>query len=100
VNGTRPDPIDKHAGKRMLLRRRAIAFSQTKVADALGVTFQHPRSRITNRHVFRLGLRALPGGVNKARRIVLPDADVLRLVGAVIPHLGCGRHPGADPRSH
>ena len=37
--------------------------------------------RITNRHVFRLGLRALPG-VNKARRIVLPDVDVLRLVEA------------------
>ncbi|MFZ1095591.1 MAG: helix-turn-helix transcriptional regulator [Xanthobacteraceae bacterium] len=35
-----PDPIDKHVGKRMLLRRREIAFSQTKVANALGVTFQ------------------------------------------------------------
>ena len=32
-----PDPIDKHVGKRMLLRRREIAFSQTKVANALGV---------------------------------------------------------------
>ena len=35
-----PDPIDKHVGKRMLLRRREIAFIQTKVANALGVTFQ------------------------------------------------------------
>jgi integrase len=37
--------------------------------------------RITNRHVFRLGLRGLPGS-NKARRIVLADADVLRIVNA------------------
>src|SRR6266540_2097854 len=37
--------------------------------------------RITNRHVFRLGLRGLPGS-NKARRIVLPDADVLRILKA------------------
>jgi integrase len=37
--------------------------------------------RITNRQAFRLGLKGLPGGKN-ARRVVLPDADVLRLVKA------------------
>jgi len=37
--------------------------------------------RISNRHVFRLGLRGLPGS-NRARRIVLPDADVLRIIKA------------------
>jgi integrase len=37
--------------------------------------------RITNRDVFRLGLKGLPGG-NNARRIVLPDTDVLRIVEA------------------
>jgi integrase len=37
--------------------------------------------RITNRSAFRLGLKGLPGGKN-ARRIVLPDADVLRIVEA------------------
>jgi hypothetical protein len=35
--------------------------------------------RITNRNAFRSGLKGLPGGKN-ARRVVLPDADVLRLV--------------------
>ena len=44
----------------------------------LAATLDH---RITNRHVFRLGLRGLPGS-NKARRIVLPDADVLSIVKA------------------
>jgi integrase len=37
--------------------------------------------RITNRHVFKIGLKRLPGA-NKARRMVLPDADVLRIVEA------------------
>jgi integrase len=35
--------------------------------------------RIANRNAFRSGLKGLPGGKN-ARRVVLPDADVLRLV--------------------
>jgi integrase len=35
--------------------------------------------RIQNRDVFRLGLKGLPNA-NKARRIVLSDADVLRIV--------------------
>jgi integrase len=37
--------------------------------------------RIANRSAFRLGLKGLPGGKN-ARRVVLPDADVLRIVAA------------------
>jgi integrase len=37
--------------------------------------------RITNRNAFRAGLKGLPGGKN-ARRVVLPDADVLRIVEA------------------
>jgi integrase len=37
--------------------------------------------RIANRRAFRLGLRRLPGA-NKARRIVMPDEDVLRIVKA------------------
>jgi integrase len=36
-------------------------------------------ARITNRNAFRSGLKGLPGGKN-ARRVVLPDVDVLRLV--------------------
>ena len=49
-----------------------------RAALELAATLDH---RITNRHVFRLGLRALPAS-NRARRIVLPDVDVLRLVEA------------------
>ena len=37
--------------------------------------------RIANRNAFRSGLKGLPGGKN-ARRMVLPEADVLRIVQA------------------
>jgi integrase len=49
-----------------------------RAALELAATLDH---RLTNRHVFQLGLRGLPGS-NNARRIVLADADVLRIVNA------------------
>jgi transcriptional regulator with XRE-family HTH domain len=35
-----PDPIDKHVGLRVRMRRMALGLSQEKLADALGLTFQ------------------------------------------------------------
>jgi transcriptional regulator with XRE-family HTH domain len=35
-----PNPIDKHVGRRVRMRREMLAMSQTQVADALGLTFQ------------------------------------------------------------
>src|SRR5437870_8208200 len=52
--------------------------SGLRAALELAATLDH---RITNRRVFRLGLRGLPGS-NKARRVALPDAQVLRIVQA------------------
>jgi integrase len=49
-----------------------------RAALELSATLDH---RIANRDVFRLALKGLPGGKN-ARRIVLPDAEVLRIVKA------------------
>ena len=49
-----------------------------RAALELAATLDH---RITNRDAFRQGLKGLPGGKN-ARRIVLPDAEVLRIVKA------------------
>jgi transcriptional regulator with XRE-family HTH domain len=34
------NPIDKHVGSRMRMRRRMLDMSQTEVAEALGLTFQ------------------------------------------------------------
>jgi len=35
-----PNPIDKHVGSRVRMRRMMIAMSQEKLGDALGLTFQ------------------------------------------------------------
>lgn len=35
-----PNPIDKHVGIRVRMRRMMLEMSQEKLADALGVTFQ------------------------------------------------------------
>lgn len=35
-----PDPVDRHVGARIRMRRLMLKCSQTKLADALGITFQ------------------------------------------------------------
>ena len=40
VKRTGPNPIDKHVGSRVRMRRNMVGLSQEKVADALGLTFQ------------------------------------------------------------
>jgi len=35
-----PDPIDKHVGARLRMRRSLLKMSQAKLGDALGLTFQ------------------------------------------------------------
>jgi transcriptional regulator with XRE-family HTH domain len=35
-----PDPTDKHVGDRVRMRRKMIKVSQTKLGEAVGVTFQ------------------------------------------------------------
>jgi transcriptional regulator with XRE-family HTH domain len=35
-----PDPIDKHAGARLRMRRMMVGMSQEKLAAAVGITFQ------------------------------------------------------------
>lgn len=35
-----PNPVDKHVGSRVRMRRLMLDLSQTRLADALGVTFQ------------------------------------------------------------
>jgi transcriptional regulator with XRE-family HTH domain len=35
-----PNPVDKHAGGRVRMRRMMLGMSQEKLADAIGLTFQ------------------------------------------------------------
>jgi len=36
----KPDPVDIHVGKRLRVRRSLLGWSQEKLADAIGLTFQ------------------------------------------------------------
>lgn len=46
-----PDPVDKHVGQRLRVRRSLLGISQEKLADAIGLTFQQIQKyeRGTNR---------------------------------------------------
>lgn len=35
-----PDPVDKHVGSRVRMRRMMLSMSQEKLGDAIGLTFQ------------------------------------------------------------
>jgi transcriptional regulator with XRE-family HTH domain len=35
-----PNPVDKHVGSRVRMRRMMLGMSQEKLGDALGITFQ------------------------------------------------------------
>lgn len=39
-SSTNPNPTDKYVGSRIRLRRTLLGYSQEKLADALGITFQ------------------------------------------------------------
>ncbi|MFN3521457.1 MAG: helix-turn-helix domain-containing protein [Phenylobacterium sp.] len=39
--GRAPNPIDRHVGLRIRLRRRELGVSQERLADSIGLTFQH-----------------------------------------------------------
>ena len=55
-----PDPIDVHVGSRVRLRRTLLGMSQSKLGDALGLTFQQIQkyekgsNRIGSSRLYRL----------------------------------------------
>jgi DNA-binding XRE family transcriptional regulator len=53
-----PNPIDRHVGSRVRMRRLMLEISQEKLADALGLTFQQVQKyeKGTNRQI--AGVRA------------------------------------------
>jgi len=40
LNDNAPNPVDLHVGAKVRTRRKIVGFSQTELADAIGVTFQ------------------------------------------------------------
>jgi hypothetical protein len=58
-----PDPIDKHVGGRVRMRRMMLAMSQEKLGDALDLTFQQVQKGAV---VLCVGIRcgAISSGIN------------------------------------
>jgi len=52
-----PNPIDKHVGARLRMRRLMVGLSQSKLGEALGVTFQQVQKY--EKGVNRIGASAL-----------------------------------------
>ncbi len=73
-----PNPIDKHVGCRVRMRRMMLSMSQEKLGDALGLTFQQVQKyeKGTNRIGASAGCKPSPTSCksrfhfsSKARRI-------------------------------
>ncbi len=86
----KPSPVDVHVGARVRIRRKLLGLSQTKLGDALGVTFQQVQKyeRGTN----RMGSSRL---YDLARVLDVPIEhffdDMPTAVAASSPTLGGGR---------
>src|SRR6201988_1146698 len=85
-----PNPVDKHVGSRVRMRRMMLAMSQEKLGDALGLTFQQVQKyeKGTN----RIGASRLQ---QIAGTLQVPVAFFFE--GA--PDLTGGRGPGKDAPS-
>jgi transcriptional regulator with XRE-family HTH domain len=97
-----PNPTDKHVGSRVRMRRKMLAMSQTKLGDALGVTFQQVQKyeKGTNRigasrlqqisHILQVPVVFFFEGAPNASVLIpmaqidafVSDSNGLRLIGA------------------
>src|SRR5579862_8627146 len=80
-----PNPIDKHVGSRVRMRRMMLSMSQEKLGDALGLTFQQVQK-------YEKGTNRI--GASRLQQItqILQVPVSFFFEGA--PHVGEGRHNG------
>ena len=86
-----PNPIDKHVGSRVRMRRMMLAMSQEKLGDALGLTFQQVQKyeKGTNRigasrlqqisNILEVPVAFFFEGVQSAHATEKPDASITNL---------------------
>src|ERR1700730_12476211 len=88
-----PNPTDKHVGRRVRMRRKMLSMSQTKLADALGLTFQQIQKyeKGTN----RMGASRL---LQISRVLRVPISFFF--VDPRGPSEGAGTQPAPSPGSH
>ena len=80
-----PNPIDKHVGSRVRMRRMMLSMSQEKLGDALGLTFQQVQK-------YEKGTNRI--GASRLQQIsgILQVPVAFFFEGA--PEVGPGRAPG------
>jgi transcriptional regulator with XRE-family HTH domain len=80
-----PNPIDKHVGSRVRMRRMMLSMSQEKLGDALGLTFQQVQK-------YEKGTNRI--GASRLQQIsqILQVPVSFFFEGA--PHVGEARHTG------
>jgi transcriptional regulator with XRE-family HTH domain len=80
-----PNPIDKHVGSRVRMRRMMLSMSQEKLGDALGLTFQQVQK-------YEKGTNRI--GASRLQQIsgILQVPVAFFFEGA--PEVGTGRAPG------
>jgi transcriptional regulator with XRE-family HTH domain len=80
-----PNPIDRHVGSRVRMRRMMVSMSQEKLGDRLGITFQQ--------------VQKYENGVNRVSvSRLMQFCDVLGVpVSQVLDGIATARQPKADP---
>lgn len=91
----KPNPIDVHVGFRIRQRRTLLGMSQTKLAEAIGLTFQQVQkyergaNRVGSSRMFQI-----------ARALDVPIAYFFEEMGRGVANAGRGRargRPAAEP---
>ena len=84
--GRIPNPIDKHVGSRVRMRRKMLAMSQEQLADALGLSFQQVQKNENGTN--RIGASRLQAGC-AVRTITAPRTfPVASAIWAADPSTG------------
>jgi transcriptional regulator with XRE-family HTH domain len=85
-----PNPIDKHVGSRVRMRRMMLSMSQEKLGDALGLTFQQVQK-------YEKGTNRI--GASRLQQIshILQVPVAFFFEGAPNVQVGRGEHSGEAP---
>src|SRR6202023_2373177 len=79
-----PNPIDKHVGSRVRMRRMMLSMSQEKLGDALGLTFQQVQK-------YEKGANRIGASRLQQISLILQVPVAFFFEGAPVPHQQRGR---------
>ncbi len=86
-----PSPVDRHVGRRVRMRRMMLAFSQERLGDALGLTFQQIQK-------YEKGANRI--GASRLQQIAATLKVPVEFFFEGAPNSTAVKHSGADSQSH